>query len=168
MDKLGERLAFERAGTRPYEAFLRKCRLRPDQLGPVEIGRVEHCMAEEARHFAMRSEVITQLGGDPTVQTPSADAAAVQSMGLVQAVTDPNTTVLQSLQALLTAELVDGAAWELLIALMTASGQDEMTEPFQQALQEEEEHLVQVRQWYQDATLAEGRVGAGEGAGANA
>jgi hypothetical protein len=134
----------------------------------VEIGRVEHCMAEEARHFAMRSEVITQLGGDRTVQTPSADAAAVQSMGLVQAVTDPNTTVLQSLQALLTAELVDGAAWELLIALMTASGQDEMTEPFQQALQEEEEHLVQVRQWYQDATLAEGRVGAGEGAGANA
>ena len=62
MDKLGERLAFERAGTRLYEAFLRKCRLRPDQLGPVDIGRVEHFMAEEARHFAMLSGRLAELG----------------------------------------------------------------------------------------------------------
>jgi rubrerythrin len=168
MDKLGERLAFERSGTRLYESFLRKCRFLPDQLGPIDVDVVERFMREEREHFALLSDVIGQLGGDPTAQTPCADAAGVQAMGLFQAVADPCVTVLQSLQALLTAELVDEASWELLITLTRDAGQDDIADRFAAALSEENEHLRTVRGWVEAANLAEARLGAGEDAQARA
>ena len=69
-----------------------------------------------------------RLGGDPTAQTPCADVTAVASAGLLQAVRDPRTSVTQSLQALLTAELVDNASWELLYTLAREHGFEDVVE----------------------------------------
>ena len=61
------------------------------------------------------------------MQTPCADVTGAESIGLLQVVSDPKTTVDQSLHAILVAELADNAGWEELIALAREMGQDDMT-----------------------------------------
>lgn len=159
LDKLGERLAFERSGTRLYEAFIGKCAIAPDD-GIVDMAQLRHFRDEEASHFAMLEQCIVQLGGDPTAQTPCADLAAVESTGLMQAVTDPRTTVVQALHAMLVAELADNAAWEDLVTLAEKLGETDMAEQFREADTREGEHLECLRRWHQMATLAQAQVGA--------
>jgi hypothetical protein len=155
IDKLGERLAFERSGARLYEAFLAKLRGAGDRATAIPVAEVEHIRDGELRHFAMLTEALESLGADPTCQTPCADAAAVMSMGLVQTLTDPRTTIAHGLDALLTAELVDNASWELLIQLAADAGQDPLVTRFREALDEEAEHLVKVREWLTREILGE-------------
>jgi ferritin-like metal-binding protein YciE len=155
MDKLGERLAFERSGTRLYQAFVTKCEAPHDGPDVLDIDKLKHFCAEEAQHFTLVADCIESLGGDPTAQTPCADVAGVASAGLLQVVTDPKTTVNQSLHAILIAELSDNAGWQELCTLAKEMGQDDMADRFQKALEEEEEHLEHVRQWHEKGTLAE-------------
>ena len=152
MDKLGERLAFERAGTRLYDALMVKC--AADGSAGIPAKELKHIRDEEATHFAMLGAAIQSLGGDPTAQTPSADVAGVEGMGLMQVLTDPKTTVVQALHAILVAEMTDNAAWDELIELVTEAGNDELVERFTEALNEEQEHLEKVQGWYKAATLA--------------
>lgn len=158
VDKLGERLAFERAGTRLYEALMAKCQATGDGAPLPDLAQLRHFCDEEARHFKLVADCIESLGADPTAQTPCADVTGVESAGLMQVVSDPQTSVNQSLHAILVAELADNAGWEELIALAEELGQGDMARQFEQALDEEREHLQQVRQWHQDATLAEARM----------
>jgi hypothetical protein len=91
------------------------------------------------------------------VQSPCADVAVVSSLGLIQVLTDPRTTVPQSLQAILTAELTDNAGWELLIRLTAEAGHDELAAEFRGALSNEERHLVSVHGWL-SAMLSAGKA----------
>jgi hypothetical protein len=101
MDKLGERMAFERAGTRLYDALMVKC--AADKSCKVPAKELKHIRDEEAMHFALVGAAIQALGGDPTAQTPNADVAGVEGAGLMQVLTDPKTTVAQALHAILVA-----------------------------------------------------------------
>jgi hypothetical protein len=152
MDKLGERLAFERSGTRLYDALMVKC--AADPLVRIPSKDLKHIRDEEAMHFALVGAAIQALGGDPTAQTPSADVAGVEGMGLMQVVTDPKTTVVQALHAILVAEMTDNAAWLELIELTTQAGNDDLVARFTKARDNEQEHLEKVQDWYKAATLA--------------
>jgi len=154
LDKLGERLAFERSGTRLYEAFLQKLEAAgPLPTGPtVEEARQIH--DEEHEHMFVVAQAIASLGGDPTAVTPCADVIAVASMGLVQVMSDPRTNILQGLDVLLTAELVDNDGWMLLASLADEMGHDELAENARKALRAEERHLAQVRAWLIEGTRA--------------
>jgi len=156
LDKLGERLAFERQGTRLYEAFLQKCEslTLEDASGP-SIEELRHICEEELEHFHLLQNAITALGGDATVQTPSADVAGVLSHGVMQVVSDPRTTIPQTLQAMLTAELVDNDGWQLLQDLAAELGQDDLEEQCRKAYEEEQEHLEKVRDWLTSMTMDE-------------
>ena len=172
MDKVGERIAFERGGVRLYEALLAKYEaasqsgevLPPAEqvlevaeaqglavLAPVAGENPAQTLArirsEELMHFQLLCGAMKQLGGDPTAQTPCADVTATASMGLIQVVTDPRTTLAQSLNAILSAELIDNAGWELLIQLAEQSGESELAGLFLGALAQEQEHLVTVKGW---------------------
>ena len=151
LDKLGERLAFERTGTRLYDALITKCDAVLDGEISMTIEKLTEIRAEEARHFLLLADAIESLGGDPTAQTPSADLAGVESMGLVQVLNDPRTTVAQSLHAIVTAELSDKAGWETLVALADEQALDDMVKDFTLALNEEREHLALVQTWYDEA-----------------
>lgn len=154
LDKLGERLAFERAGTRLYEALITKVQALEQAGTPtIPVEQLRHIRDEEAQHFALVAEAIRSLGGDPTAQTPCADLAGVEAMGLVQAVTDPRTTVAQSLHAILVAEMTDNNGWEMLIAITRDQNHDSMADDFSAALQSEREHLQMVQSWFETATL---------------
>jgi rubrerythrin len=147
LDKLGERLAFERSGVRLYDALLSKF----DAFGTWENGPtradLEEIRNDELSHFTMLREVMIKLGGAPTAVTPSADVHAVASKGLCAVLADPRTTLSQSLEGILVAELVDNDCWENLSDLATALGQEELAGTFQDALDEEQEHLRRVRSW---------------------
>ncbi|HWP20931.1 MAG TPA: ferritin-like domain-containing protein [Burkholderiaceae bacterium] len=155
IDKLGERLAFERTGTRLYEALITKCELAPATGFVPPMEALREIREDEARHFMLLAQALESLGADPTAQTPCADVSAVMGMGLLQTVTDPRTTVAQCLNAILVAELADNASWELLIKLTADAGHDEMADTFRAALAQEEQHLVQVKGWLQQAIVAE-------------
>lgn len=159
IDKLGERLAFERGGTRLYEALMQKCEVRADEgKGVIDAGKLREIHREEARHFELVREAIEKLGGDPTAQTPAADVVGVQSAGLVQSITDPRTTVAQSLSSILIAELADNAGWELLITLSREAGHDDLAKKFEGALAAERTHLTTVQGWLEQLTLAEAKL----------
>jgi len=153
LDKLSERLAFERMGVRLYEALLNKCETLGESTPGPTLDDVKRIGTEELEHFLMLNQTITDLGGDPTVESPSADIAGVASMGIMQVLTDPRSSVPQCLQALLTAELTDNAGWELLIELTSSLGYDDMRVQFETALVHEEEHLQNVRDWLSDCVL---------------
>jgi hypothetical protein len=170
-DKIGERIAFERTGTRLYDALIVKyLALRPDaERGPKSrkggdggssesadgfgLDALLKIRAEELRHFQLLSEAMVSLGGDPTAQTPCADVAGTASMGLMQVVSDPRTTLEQSLSAMLTAELTDNASWELLCELADQAGEEELAKKFEAALASEAEHLTTVRGWLESLVL---------------
>jgi rubrerythrin len=171
LNKIGERIAFERTGTRLYDALIAKylaLSVGSDAFQPLGSMLVENeeqeeistrragerpmdtlrrIRAEEHGHFLMLCEAMTQLGGDPTAQTPCADVTGTATMGIMQVVTDPRTTLAQCLDAMLIAELTDTASWEMLCELAAKAEQRDLSERFLAALAEEEEHLVVVRAW---------------------
>src|SRR5690606_29960710 len=150
LDKLGERAAFERGGTRLYDALLSKFDADPHAHGSVSRQTLQHFRDEEAQHFQLVCEAVEQLGGDPTAMTPCANLVGMQAMGLWQSMNDPRTTLAQCLSTMLVAELADSAGWELLISLAKSTGHDDLAQRFQKALDEEAEHLTQIRAWVQE------------------
>ncbi len=179
-DKIGERIAFERSGVRLYDALIVKHQaveqmgqemLPPAEevmdstaegmfaLAPVQGERPAQTLArirgEELEHFHLLCQAMEQLGGDPTAMTPCADVQATASIGLVQVLTDPRTTLAQCLNAMLTAELTDNAAWELLISLAEDAGEFDLAGRFLGALAQEQEHLAVIKGWL-TALLSQG------------
>lgn len=179
LDKIGERIAFERGGTRLYDALIVKVQAAMAAGAPLPraadallangedpqslpaageesaFETLTRIRDEELEHFHLLCEAMQQLGGDPTAMTPCADAVATASAGLMQVVTDPRTTLAQSLNAMLTAELSDHAGWELLIQLAEQCGQDELTGRFLGAFAQEAQHLLIVRNWLRALVMAE-------------
>lgn len=166
LDKLGERLAYERTGTRLYEALILKYRAAQQQavdvlppaqtlfagdapatslVDPAET--LERIRAEEFEHFNLLCEAMTSMGGDPTAQTPCADVSAVASSGFMQVLNDPRTTLAQCLNTMLVVELADNAGWELLASLADEAGQSDLAGRFLGALGEEQEHLQIIKAW---------------------
>jgi ferritin-like metal-binding protein YciE len=155
IDKLAERLAYERSGTRLYDAVIAKFMAHEGELQSASLQEVTEIRNEEASHAALIRTCLEQLGADPTAQTPSADLVGVATAGFLQAAADPRTTLAQTLQVALAAELVDVASWEMLISLAEQMGQDGMVERFRKALDHETEHVAKVRGWYESLTLAD-------------
>lgn len=154
IDKLGERLAYERSGVRMYQAFIAKVEATEAPESEELLKDLKHIRSEESEHFELLWRTINKLGADPTAVTPCAEVAGIQGMGIVKVLTEPRTTIGQCLGALLTIELADHAAWELLIPLARECGQDDIADSFTDALQEEEEHTDMIRGWVKRMTMA--------------
>lgn len=157
IDKLAERLAYERGGTRLYDAVIAKFMVHAAELDKASLQEVIEIRDEEASHAALIRTCIEQLGADPTAQTPSADLVGVATAGFLQAAADPRTTLAQTLQVALAAELVDVASWEMLISMAERMGQDGMAERFRKALDREAEHVAKVRGWCEGLSLADAK-----------
>jgi hypothetical protein len=155
LDKLGERLGFERTGARLYELVLSKCGVYPSWEGGPAPEALREIHDDELAHFGLLRQCIEKLGGDPTAMTPSADLVANLSKGVPAVLADPRTDLRQCVEGLLVAELSDNAGWETLIALARDAGQTEMAAQFERALESEQEHLARVRRWVRDAGQAD-------------
>lgn len=156
VDKLGERLAFERTSVRLYQALIDKADALQGRVAlPFTIDDLQSIRGEELEHMHLLASALDSLGADPTAQTPSADVIGVTSMGVMQVLTDPRTTMAHCLEAILTAELTDNAGWELLIELTDTGGEDELLPEFRRALQDEARHLSQIRGWLRTIVMDE-------------
>lgn len=165
LNKMGERLAFERTGVRLYESVITKCEAADDAhpSGPVTVAELREIRDQEVEHFLLLKDAIESMGADPTAQTPDADVSGVAAMGIQQVLNDPRTTMPQCLEMLLTLELTDNAAWELLIKLADDLGMEDLTAEFERARQQEDEHLRRIRSWYEAMTLSEAGISAKAG-----
>jgi hypothetical protein len=147
LDKLGERLAFERTGARLWDTMLSKFRSDEEfQGGPTE-ANLTAILRDELEHFHMLTTCVEELGGDPTAVTPSANLAGVAAMGILQVVSDPRVRFSEGLDAMLIAELADNDCWMNLHALAKQCGRDQIVELATRAEEAERRHLVQVRNW---------------------
>lgn len=153
MDKLGERLAFERTGVRLYEGVLTKLEAYGSYPGGPEEEDLERIREEELVHFQTLADVIREYGGDPTAVTPSADVAAQIGAGIGAVVADPRTTLVQSLEAMMVAELADTECWEVLVDLARTVGRDDVAERLWPFVAHEEAHREQLRRWIALAQL---------------
>lgn len=160
IDKMAERLAFERSGTRLYEALMIKHKALGAANGGATLEQLEQICRDELNHFELLWDCLKELGADPTVETPSADVSALASQGIPKVVTDPRTTFAQCLQAVLVAELIDHDGWEMLIELADDLNQTEMVAKFRQAFAEEENHLTLVRGWLKQEIKDQAHMGA--------
>lgn len=158
LDKLSERLAFERTGTRLYDALINKCEVLGEASPGPALAELRQIREEEAQHFLLVNRAVTSLGGDPTVMSPCADTVMVASLGLLQVLTDPRTNVAQCLQAILTAELTDNDGWQMLINLAEELGHTDMATEFRSALANEEKHLAAVRGWLEEQVMVQAQA----------
>jgi ferritin-like protein len=147
IDKLGERLAYERTGTRLYDALLAKFDAAHVHEGGPTRHEIEKIREDERRHYALVRDALVRLGADPTAMTPCADVMSVAGLGWIQVLGDPRMTFSQCLTVMLSAEAGDIEGWTLLVTLTEELGFDELAQQFNTALIQEEEHAVQVRTW---------------------
>lgn len=61
LDKLGERLAFERTGARLYDALITKCEAMLAGDISMTINDLQQIRADEARHCMLIADAITTL-----------------------------------------------------------------------------------------------------------
>ncbi len=147
LDKLGARLAFERTGTRMYQALLSKHDAFGGFRGGPSRADLEHIRDEEHRHLIVAQNLIIRLGGDPTVVTPCANLQATASYGILQVLVDPRTTLIECLDAIIVAELTDHESWDLLGRTVAPLGDKQAEAQIREAERVEQEHLAKVRSW---------------------
>lgn len=158
LDLVGQRLAFERVGTRLYEALLVKFDAAEGRAASgVTREDIEQIRDEELEHFGLLVEAMERMGADPTAVTPAAEVMAVASTGPLKVLTDPRTTFTQCLDVMLMLELTDNDAWLMLADLADRLGLDDLAERFRYALHQEEQHLAKIRHWL--TTRVDAQVG---------
>lgn len=155
IDKLGQRLAYERAGTRLYEALIAKHEAANVHEGGPTRAELEKIRHDEHQHMLLVCDAIQQLGADPTAMTPGADVAGVAGRGWVQVLADPRTTLTQCLDVMLIVEDGDVDGWDLLTELATALGLEDLADRFREANLIEQDHARQVRGWLATSVLGQ-------------
>ena len=145
IDVLAERLCFERSGVKLYDKILERMRASGDRAMSRMLDQMQEHRDQEKAHEEWLEECIRNLGGDDEELTDKAKLVTEESKGIEHVVmTDPELPHL--FHALLAAELVDNAGWDLLVELADEAGDRAAVKDFKKRLREEEEHLVFVRQ----------------------
>src|SRR5262249_31798105 len=106
VDKLCERLAVEAGGIEIYQSAIAK--IDDPALAP----RLKHFMEQEAKHRDLLAAYLDRLGVADRA-TPSARLARLESEAYLKLI-DEATTPAQVMNILVTVELMDENAWEMI------------------------------------------------------
>ncbi len=145
IDVLNERLAFERAGVKLYDRVLEVMR---GESGDDNVQRMvpemqEH-RDEEKEHEEWLEAQIRDLGGDAHAETDMSRLVTRESKGIEEVVMS-DAQLPHLLHAMLAAELVDNAGWDLLVQVADEAGDSKAKREFKRRLHEEEDHLIFMR-----------------------
>jgi hypothetical protein len=142
IDKLTQRWVVERAAVTMYRRATQ--RLRVNELLAALIPDLERFAAQEQLHADMLAQLLVELGhGDPHHEhaTPAVNLAASTMAAILESVRAPRATARSILEAMLMAERVDLAGWDVLTDLGKDGGLDEdWLRGFRAAGREEREH----------------------------
>jgi bacterioferritin (cytochrome b1) len=145
VDLLCERLAFERAGVKLYDAIIAKLQRSNEPEVHRTLKTMHEHRAQEKEHEEWLEAQIRALGGDTHIETDLARLVTVESSGIEAVVMDGDNDPVHLFHALLAAELADNAGWDLLVALADECHDRIAKKEFKKRLHEEEDHLVFVR-----------------------
>ncbi len=144
IDVLNERLAFERAGVKLYDRILEVMRAEANEDVTRMIPEMQKHREEEKEHEEWLEARIRDLGGDAHSETERSKLVTRESKGIEEVVMS-DAQLPHLLHALLAAELVDNAGWDLLAQLADEAGDHGAKREFKKRLHEEEDHLLLVR-----------------------
>jgi bacterioferritin (cytochrome b1) len=144
IDLLNERLAFERAGVKLYDRVLEVLRASGDANEQQMLDEMQQHRDEEKEHEEWLEEQIRNLGGDAHSETEHSRLITRESKGIEEVVMS-EAQLPHLFHALLAAELVDNAGWDLLAQLAGDAGDHGAKREFKKRLHEEEDHLLFVR-----------------------
>jgi bacterioferritin (cytochrome b1) len=144
IDVLTERLAFERAGVKLYDRILEVMRAGQDENVARMVPEMQRHRDEEKEHEEWLEAQIRALGGDAHAETDKSQLVTRESKGIEEVVMS-DARLDHLLHALLAAELVDNAGWDLLAQLASEAGDHGARREFKRRLHEEEDHLLFVR-----------------------
>jgi bacterioferritin (cytochrome b1) len=144
IDVLAERLAFERAGVKLYDRILDLMRRSGEQDFLAMCDEVQSHRDEEKEHEEWLEEQIRSLGGDAHAETDKSLLVTRESKGIEEVVMS-DARLPHLFHALLAAELVDNAGWDLLVQIADEAGDRAAKRDFKKRLHEEEDHLLFIR-----------------------
>ncbi len=141
VSKLGEKLAYDRAFLRLYEAYLDK-RWGKDQSKPhvPDAGQTEfrEIVATKRRQLDRLVNTIVAAGGSSESLVPSRELAAIAQLGIVSVFTDPGCSLRCLVQAIRVVELAGRNAGLYLMRVAYASRETLFAKELQ-AMQDESE-----------------------------
>ena len=121
IDVLAERLAFERAGVRLYDAVLSRLESAEPAVRRM-LPRVEQQRAEAQAHAAWLEAQLRGLEAGAAAGTRRAELAHLETEGLLRIAGDGAATVQEMFHALYVFELTDEGGWDLLVQLADRGG----------------------------------------------
>jgi rubrerythrin len=148
-DKLAQRWVVERAAVTMYRLAID--RLRANTLVAGLLADLERFGAQEQLHADMLEQLLGELGQDHDDvhgehATPAVNLAASAMAAILDSLRAPTATARSVLEAVLLAERLDLAGWELLTELAKDADLDEdYLRSFRAAGREEHEHEYVVR-----------------------
>ena len=145
IDMLAERLQFERSGVKLYDAVLKKMQSSREPTISKMLDQMQEHRDQEKEHEEWLEECIRQLGGDAKQLTEKAKLVTQESKGIEEVIMK-DAEIPHLFHALLAAELVDNAGWDLLVDLADEADDTKAKREFKKRLHEEEEHLILVRE----------------------
>ncbi len=154
IDVLNERLAFERAGVKLYDRVLEVMRASGDENVMRMLDEMQGHREEEKEHEEWLEEQIRSLGGDAHAETDKSRLVTRESKGIEEVVMS-DAELPHLFHALLAAELVDNAGWDLLAQIADEAGDHSAKRDFKKRLHEEEDHLLFVRRAVEKLSVAE-------------
>jgi ferritin-like metal-binding protein YciE len=154
IDLLNERLTFERSGVRLYDTILKKMESAGSMEGTRLLDEMREHRDQEKEHEEWLEECIRSLGGDAHGETEMSKLVERESQG-IEKVVQEDSELPHLFHALLAAELVDNAGWDLLVQLADEAGDRQAKKEFRKRLNEEAEHLVVVRRALEKNILKE-------------
>ena len=145
IDVLCERLCFERSGVKLYDKILERMRQSSEPNIQKMMEQMQEHRDQEKEHEEWLEGCIRKLGGDDKQLTEKARLVTEESKGIEEVIMkDPELPHL--FHALLAAELVDNAGWDLLVQLADEADDTPAKKEFKKRLHEEEEHLILMRE----------------------
>ena len=94
-DKLAE-FEQDQDPVRLYEALISKYNTYGTFDGGPSLAQLEENMLEEHSHFSLLTDVLTRLGAEHTVMTPSADLHSTMTKGILEVMVEPRTSCTSS------------------------------------------------------------------------
>ena len=154
IDLLNERLCFERAGVKLYDRVLDVMRSITDENVARMLPEMQEHRDEEKEHEEFLEACIRELGGDAHSDTDKSRLVTRESKGIEEVVMS-DAQLPHLLHAMLAAELVDNAGWDLLAQVADEAGDSKAKREFKKRLHEEEDHLLFVRKAVEKLAFAE-------------
>lgn len=145
LDLLTERLTFERASVKLYDRVLAKMKGVSDPIISGMVEQVTKQRNEEKDHEEWLEEQVRTLGSDAHTETERSELIERESKGIVDVIMQDDA-LPHLFHALLTAELVDDNGWKLLLQLADEAEDDVARTELRRRAEEEERHLVYVRE----------------------